>query len=87
MVKAMIKCGFAIRRTRGIRCRTISRCSRVCVGGMLMMCLGTGPRCVSRNRKREYATVMIAPHPVIIRVRSAHLYKAANMTSSAMKVG
>lgn len=59
----------------------------MCVGGILIMCFGMGPRWVIKKRKREYATVIKAPPPVSTIVSSVHLNRAEIITSSAMKLG
>lgn len=77
--------GLKMRRTIGIMCRAMSRCSRVEEFWIDVMCDGRVPRCVMISMYRVYEAVSRIAVPVRIIVSEDQLNRATTMVSSAMR--
>lgn len=82
----MISPGFISRRSIGMVCRAIIRCSRVWAGEMLMVVFGSLPCCADKNMYREYVAVRRVPTPVIKIVMLDQLNKEDRIRSSPVRL-
>lgn len=77
--------GFEIRSSMGMMWRAIRRCSRVFEFWMVVMWVGSVPRCVVSSINNVYEAVSRVAIPVRMIVKEDQLNSAIMMVSSAIK--
>lgn len=81
-----ISSGFIISSNIGRMCNDMSRCSRVWVGGVVLMYDGVSPHCVVDSMNRVYVAVISVPNPVIRIVMLDQLNSDVIIVNSAIRL-